>query len=62
MSTNPKKQSDSNSSEQPKPTDEVRPEIKAAIKPMETSNYGEGENRNVVRFAMEIRNDSADSD
>ena len=53
--------SESVSSSQPKPTDEVRPDIKSAAKPMETSNYNEGESRNVVRFAMEIRNDSADN-
>jgi hypothetical protein len=57
MSTNPEKQSDSNSSEKPKPTDEVRPDIKAAAKPMETANFSEGKSSK----AMEIRNDSAGS-
>jgi hypothetical protein len=41
---------------QSKPTDEVRPDIKAAPQPMETANFNKGE----AGKTMEIRNDSAD--
>ena len=62
MSTDPKKQHEKNLPEKPNPTDEVRPDIKAAEKPIESSNYGKDKNRNLARFAIEIRNDYADSD
>ena len=58
MSTNPEKQPENKPTEQPKPTDEVRPDIKSAAKPMETADFGEGE----IYKTMQIRNDSADSD
>ena len=58
MSNDPKKQPENELAEQPKPTDEVRPDIKAATKPMETADFGEGE----IYKTMQIRNDSADSD
>jgi hypothetical protein len=58
MSINPDKQPDNKPTEQPKPTDEVRPEIKAAATPMETAEFSEGK----TYITMEIRNDSAGSD
>ena len=46
------------SSSEPQPTDEVRPDIRAAAKPIETANFSKGE----IYKTMEIRNDSASSD